>query len=109
MKAELEEIAQSEANVMYLKKKVYDLELHLQQQREQNSRVELDIGKEASSSSLIVALPQIQQTKATQQKAIEDVVRAFTMASGTNKFPTSASRRPSPKGEVGCYCFSSSF
>ncbi|KAG8369187.1 hypothetical protein BUALT_Bualt15G0125100 [Buddleja alternifolia] len=43
MKAELEEIAQAEAYVINLNQKADDLELHLNQQREQNSRIRHEI------------------------------------------------------------------
>ncbi|KAL3514256.1 hypothetical protein ACH5RR_026973 [Cinchona calisaya] len=46
MKAEIEEIAQAEANVISLKQKDDDIGLQLNRQREQNSRLQLDIGNQ---------------------------------------------------------------
>ncbi|KAL3845767.1 hypothetical protein ACJIZ3_003170 [Penstemon smallii] len=50
MKADLEEIAQAEADVLNLKQKADDLELQLNQQREQNSRIRHDRGKQYHQS-----------------------------------------------------------
>lgn len=50
MKAEIEEIAQAEAEVISLKQKADDLGLQLNQQRGQNSRLQLDIGNQQQQS-----------------------------------------------------------
>lgn len=46
MKAELEEIAQAEEDVMNLRKKADELESQLNEQREQNYRIGHDIGNQ---------------------------------------------------------------
>ncbi|CDP11488.1 unnamed protein product [Coffea canephora] len=51
MTAEIQEIAQAEADVISLKQKADDLGLQLNQQREQNSRLQLDIGNQQPSSN----------------------------------------------------------
>ncbi|XP_073142383.1 rho GTPase-activating protein REN1 isoform X2 [Henckelia pumila] len=50
IKAELDEIARTEADVFSLKQKAADLELHLIQQREQNSRIGYDVGNQLNQS-----------------------------------------------------------
>lgn len=50
MKDEIEEIARAEADVIRLKQKADELGLQLNQQREQNSRLQIDIGNQQHQS-----------------------------------------------------------
>lgn len=50
MKEELQEIAQEEADIINLKQRVDDLGLQLSKQREQNSRLCIDLGNQPQQS-----------------------------------------------------------
>ncbi|KZV43362.1 hypothetical protein F511_19238 [Dorcoceras hygrometricum] len=71
IKAELDEIARTEADILSLKQKADDLELHLNQQRELNSRTGHDVGNQLSQNPN-------EQSKSRKKKQID--VGALTIS-----------------------------
>ncbi|XP_073053054.1 rho GTPase-activating protein REN1-like isoform X2 [Primulina eburnea] len=80
IKTELDEIARTEAEVFSLKQKAADLELHLIQQREQNSRIGYDVGNQLNQSPN-------DQSKFRKKKQID--IGALTISGAPDNFSRS--------------------